>query len=119
MAAETKAPRVARDTTNMERAARAARAASNADALLSFSINGMVPFGHNPHDAAHLVMRQLSGLLVVLGAANADFDEAERGGISPEALSGMTGSMNEAAFDGLNSLAALAVYFLEQHRGAQ
>lgn len=119
MAADTKAPRVARSITNMEAAAMAARAASgSAAALLDFSINGMVPFGHTPHDAAQTLIRQLSGLLTVLGAGHEDVDEAERAGIVPEALAGMTGSLNSAAFDGLNSLAALAAFFLDQHRGA-
>lgn len=122
MAAETRAPRMARPRTNMEDAAtllRATAAGDGAGALLDYRLNGAAPFGPSPLDAAQAVTSQLAALLKVLGAAHADLDAAERGGVFAEALATVEGSIQSAAYDGLSSLAVLAGFFLEQHRGAQ
>lgn len=121
MAAELRAPRTARPDFDMDAAA-LARAVATGDgggALLDFSMNGASPFGASPLDAAQAITGQLAALLKVLGAAHADLDTAERGGVFAQEMATVEGSVQSAAYDGLSSLASLAAFFLDQHRGAQ
>lgn len=119
---EHQAPRIARAHTSMADAAAANQrvgAHGQASLLVDFRICGVAPFGASPSGASAVICAQIFALSSVLAAAYLDADAAQIADVKTEALASLPGSLHASAHDAIGSLAALAAFFLEQHRDAQ
>ena len=89
-----------------------------AKALADFRLNDVPAFAASPLEAADTIVTQLHAQLSLLSAAYADAEAAEQAGALTEVLATVPSHVIANSCASLASQAALASFFLQQHRGA-